>query len=73
MLEYFADSAPLDAITESNVFLSGSGVVSVILADGLAIHVEKALLAVLLPWMSNRRQITSYQTRKGAECVGIRC
>ena len=46
VLQDFADRAPLHAVFDRDIFLSGSGILLVVQADLLAVDVEKTLLFV---------------------------
>jgi hypothetical protein len=48
VLQYFADRAAFDAISESNVLLSRAGVFLVKFTYGFSINIEKTLLSLLL-------------------------
>lgn len=47
VFEDFADGAAFDAITGSNVFLTGIGILLMVHANGLAVYIEETLLALL--------------------------
>jgi hypothetical protein len=49
VFEDFADGAAFDAITGSDVFLTGVGILLVVHTDGLAVDIEETLLALLGP------------------------
>ena len=49
VFEDFTDGAAFDAITGSDVFLAGVGILLMVHADGLAVYIEETLLALLGP------------------------
>lgn len=70
VLEDFADGAAFDAITGSDVFLTGVGILLMVNANGLAVDIEETLFALLGPW--NDRTHRWGRERICCECLRIR-
>ena len=61
VFEYFANGAAFYAITGSDVFLAGVGILLVVYANGLAVYIEETLFALLCA----RNDRTDWRGREG--------
>lgn len=68
VLEDFTDSTAFDAITGSDVFLTGVGIILMVHANGFAVYIEETLLALLGP----RNDGTHRWGREGICSEGLR-